>query len=192
MEVMVVAEVSTAAVVEAFTAAAVFQAAITGGVPATAATAAVGMVTGVAGTEVRHRREVPDLDGLDSDDPDSEDLDSEDPGTLVASPPVIERRLLTGGGIRLVETAVGLVTALGAGLVFGAASVDVALASDAGAAGLVLVLAGGSVGILSGIGHRTGIARGGGTIIRPIHIRTSGGHFSARSGVLAQRLRFSR
>jgi hypothetical protein len=70
-------------------------------------------------------------------------------------------------------TAVGLAAAraLGVGLVFGAASVDaalgviVALAGDAGAAGLVSVLATASAGILSGIGHRIGIVRGGRTMI---------------------------
>jgi len=178
------AAVSTAGV-EASTVVAVFQvAAITGEVPASAAIAAVGIVTGVAGTEVRHWREGPDLDDLDSEDPDledlesedleSEDLGSEDPGTLGASPPVIERRLLTGGGIRLEETAVGLVeaTALAVALGFGAVSVNaaflvvVASASAAGAADLGSALAGGSVGIPSGIGHRTGIARGGNTIIK--------------------------
>ena len=112
----------------ASTAAAVFQVAITGEVPASAAIA-VGIVTGVAGTEVRHRREGPDLEDLDlddlgsedpgsddldlddlvSEDLDLEDLDLDDSGTPVASPPpVIERRLLTGGGIHLEETAVGL------------------------------------------------------------------------------------
>jgi hypothetical protein len=198
MEVTVEAEaaVSTAGV-EASTVVAVFQvAAITGEVPASAAIAAVGIVTGVAGTEVRHWREGPDLDDLDSEDLDSEDPDledlesedlesedlesedlgSEDPGTLVASPPVIERRLLTGGGIRLEETAVGLVeaTALAVALGFGAVSVNAAFlvvvasasASAAGAADLGSALAGGSVGIPSGIGHRTGIARGGNTIIK--------------------------
>jgi hypothetical protein len=188
MEVTVEAEaaVSTAGV-EASTVVAVFQvAAITGEVPASAAIAAVGIVTGVAGTEVRHWREGPDLDDLDSEDPDledlesedleSEDLGSEDPGTLGASPPVIERRLLTGGGIRLEETAVGLVeaTALAVALGFGAVSVNAAFlvvvasasASAAGAADLGSALAGGSVGIPSGIGHRTGIARGGNTIIK--------------------------
>jgi hypothetical protein len=59
--------------------------------------------------------------------------------------------------------------ASGVGLVFGAASVDaalgviVALAGDAGAADLVLATA--SAGILSGIGHPTGIALGGDTMI---------------------------
>jgi len=166
-------EVFTAGVAEVSAAAVVFQA---------AATAAVGIVTVVAGSEVRHWREGPDLadlgsEDLDSEDPDSDDLDSEDlgledSGTPVASPPVIERRLLTGGGIRLEESAVGLVeaTALAVALAFGAASVNaaflvvVASASAAGAAGLVLVLAGGSAGILSGIGHRTGTP-GGSTII---------------------------
>jgi len=203
MEVTVVeaeAAVSTAGVVEASTAVVVFQvAAITGEGPASAAIAAVGIVMEVAGTEVRHRREGPDLEDLDSGDLGSEDLGSEDPdsedsGTLVASPPAIERQLLTDGGIRSEGTGVGLAAAraLGVGLVFGAASVDVALAGDAGAADLGLALAGGSVGILSGIGQRTGIARGGDTIIRRIPIRTSSGHFSAGSGVMVERLRFSR
>jgi hypothetical protein len=178
MEVTVEAEaaVSTAGV-EASTVVAVFQvAAITGEVPASAAIAAVGIVTGVAGTEVRHWREGPDLEDLESEDLESEDLGSEDPGTLGASPPVIERRLLTGGGIRLEETAVGLVeaTALAVALGFGAVSVNAAFlvvvasasASAAGAADLGSALAGGSVGIPSGIGHRTGIARGGNTIIK--------------------------
>jgi hypothetical protein len=200
MEVMVAAEagVSTAAgVVEASTAVVVFQvAAIAGEVPASAAIAAVGIVMGVAGTEVRHRREGPDLEDLGSEDPDlddldSEDLGSEDSGTLVASPPVIERQLLTGGGIRLEETAVGLAVAraLAVGLVFGAASVNaaflvvVASASAAGAADLVLALAGGSVGILSGIGHRTGIARGGSTIIILTRKQTVGQGRASRPGV---------
>jgi hypothetical protein len=174
-----------AVAVEAFMAVAVFLVVAI----VAAAIAAVDMVTAAAGTEVRHRRE-----GPESEDPESEDLDSDDLGTLEASPPVIERRLLTGSGILLEGTAVGLAAAraLGVGLVFGAASVDAALAGAAGAADLASVLAGGLVGILSGIGHRTGIARGGVTIIRRIPIRTSSGHFSAGSGVLAERLRFSR
>jgi hypothetical protein len=197
MEVMVAAEaaeastgeaeeVFTAGVAEVSAAAVVFQA---------AATAAVGIVTVVAGSEVRHGREDPDSDDLDSedlglDDLDSEDLGLEDSGTPVASPPVIERRLLTGGGIRLEESAVGLVeaTALAVALAFGAASVNaaflvvVASASAAGAADSGLALAGGSDGIPSGIGHRTGIARGGSTVIHRILIRTSGGHLSAGAG----------
>ena len=201
---MVVEAVEASTAAADFLVAAITEAAIAGEVPATAAIAAVGMVMGVAGTEVRHRREGPDLEGLGSDDlgsedpgsadRDSDDLGSEDPGTLVASPPVIERRLLTGGGIRLEETAVGLVeaTALAVALGFGAASVDAASASVAGAVDLGLALVGGSVGIPSGIGHRTGIARGGDTIIRRIPIRTSSGHLSAGSGVLVERLRFSR
>jgi hypothetical protein len=187
MGVAVVAEVSTAAAV--FQVAAIMAAAIAGEVPATAAIAAVGIVMGVAGTEVRLRREGPDLEDLGS-----EDLESEDPGTLVASPPVIERRLLTGGGIRSEGTAVGLAAAraLGVGLAGAAASVAAALAGDAGAAGLASVLVTASAGILSGFGHRTGIARGGDTIIRFIPIRTSSGHFSAGSGVVVERLRFIR
>ena len=186
---------AAAEAVEAFMAVAVFlvvaivAAAITQEDTATAAITAGGMVTAAAGTEV-HRREGPDL----------EDLVSEDLGTLGVSPPVIERQLLTGGGIRLEETAVGSVeaTALAVALAFVAASVNAAFlevvgsASAAGAADLGLALVGGSVGIPSGIGHRTGIAPGGDTIIHRIPIRTSSRHFSAGSGVLVERLSFSR
>jgi hypothetical protein len=203
MEVMVAeAEASTGVeAVVASTAVPVFQVeAITAEVPASAAIAAVGMVTAAAAMEVRRRREGPDLEDLESEDlgsedPGLEDLGLEDPGTLVASPPVIERRLLTGSGILLEETAVGLAAerALGVGLAGAVVLVDAALAGDAGAAGLASVLVTASAGILSGFGHRTGIACGGDTIIRFIPIRTSSGHFSAAgSGVLVERLRFSR
>jgi len=182
----------------ASTVVAVFQvAAITGEVPASAAIAAVGIVMEAAGTEVRHWREDPDLEDLgsedlgsgdrDSDDLDLEDLGLEDSGTLVASPPAIARQLLTGGGIRLEGSAVGLVeaTALAVALGFGAASVNAAflvvVASAAGAADLGSALAGGSVGILSGIGHLTGIARGGSTII--ILTRSSRDGRAPRPGV---------
>jgi hypothetical protein len=76
----------------------------------------------------------------------------------------------------------------------GAASADgvfgdvLALVGVAGVVGLALVLATASVGILSGFGPRTGIARGGDTIIRFIPIRTSSGHFSVVSGVLVGRI----